>query len=74
MSKRRSKTREEQERYYEVDDFFSYMVDVLECGMFDNYKELYKELRKTERINFLIYVSECFSQEFMKKALIHLPS
>lgn len=73
MANRRTKTKEEQERYYDVDDFFSYMIDVLECGMFESYKGLYKELRKADRKNFLLYVNECFSQEFMTKVLIYLP-
>ena len=43
---RKSKTWEQQTKYYEVDDFFEYLVSVYLNGQFNSFKELLKELKK----------------------------
>ena len=56
MAKRRSKTVEQQCRYYEVDNNFEYMVSVYLNGNISAFGELYKELNRQDRKEFIIYL------------------
>lgn len=53
MAKRRSKTAEQQAKFYELgttaEDFYNYLVESYDNGNFKQYKELYKELSIAER-------------------------
>lgn len=57
MAKRRSKTAEQQAKFYELgttaEDFYNYLVESLGNGNFKQYKELYKELSKEERKSYI---------------------
>ena len=52
MAKRRSKTVEQQCRYYEVDNIFEYMVETYINGNISVFRELYHELNKDARKDF----------------------
>ena len=54
--KRRSKTIAQQCRYYEVDNIFEYMVSVYLTGNISAFGELYKELNRQDRKEFIIYL------------------
>lgn len=54
--KRRSKTIAQQCRYYEVDNIFEYMVSVYLNGNILAFWELYKELNRQDRKEFIIYL------------------
>lgn len=54
--KRRSKTIAQQCRYYEVDNIFEYMVSVYLNGNISTFGELYKELNRQDRKEFIIYL------------------
>ena len=56
--KRYSKTTAQQCRYYEVGNIFEYMVETYINGNFSSFRELYHELNKEARkdfIDFLFY-------------------
>lgn len=56
--KRYSKTVAQQCRYYEVGNIFEYMVETYINGNFSSFRELYHELNKEARkdfIDFLFY-------------------
>ncbi|EYA68792.1 hypothetical protein M132_4598 [Bacteroides fragilis str. S24L15] len=56
--KRYSKTAAQQCRYYEVGNIFEYMVETYINGNFSSFRELYHELNKEARkdfIDFLFY-------------------
>ena len=53
--KRRSKTIAQQCRYYEVDNIFEYMVSVYLNGNISAFGELYKELNRKDRKEFILY-------------------
>lgn len=55
-SKRRSKTLEQQARYYEVPDIEIYMYETYLNGNFSDLKRLYMELNRESRRQFLGYV------------------
>ena len=55
-TKRRSKTAAQQCRYYEVDNIFVYMVETYINGNFSTFKEIYKELRKDTREDFMDFL------------------
>ena len=54
--KRRSKTIAQQCRYYEVDNIFEYMVSVYLNGNISTFGELYKELNRKDRKEFILYL------------------
>ena len=54
--KRRSKTIAQQCRYYEVDNIFEYMVSVYLNGNISAFGELYKELNRKDRKEFITYL------------------
>lgn len=57
MAKRRSKTAEQQAKFYEVgesaESFYEYLVASLENGNFKQYRELYRELSVPERKSYV---------------------
>ena len=55
-TKRHSKTASQQCRYYEVENIFEYMVETYINGNFSAYKELYQELNKDARRDFVDYI------------------
>ena len=55
-TKRHSKTASQQCRYYEVENIFEYMVETYINGNFSAYKELYQELDKDARRDFVDYI------------------
>ena len=54
--KRRSKTIAQQCRYYEVDNIFEYMVSVYLNGNISTFGELYEELYRKDRKEFILYL------------------
>ncbi len=61
MAKRRNKTAAQQCRYYEVGNIFEYMVETYINGNISVFRELYHELNKDTRkdfIDFLLSVVE----------------
>lgn len=61
-NKRSSKTIAQQCRYYEVGNIFEYMVEVYLNGNISSFGELYRELNKGARKDFIDYifsVSDC---------------
>ena len=54
--KRRSKTIAQQCRYYEVDNIFENMVSVFQYGNISAFGELYKELNRKDRKEFILYL------------------
>lgn len=63
--KRRSKTIAQQCRYYEVDNIFEYMVSIYLNGNISAFGELYKELIRQDRREFITYL-------FSEVAPIHI--
>ncbi len=55
-TKRHSKTASQQCRYYEVDNIFEYMVETYINGNITSFKEIYRELDKDARRNFVDYI------------------
>ena len=72
-TKRHSKTASQQCRYYEVDNIFEYMVETYINGNFSTYKELYQELSKDARRDFVDYifneVSPKYTIELIKETI-----
>ena len=54
--KRRSKTIAQQCKYYEVDNIFEYMVSGFQYGNISAFGELYKELNRKDRKEFILYL------------------
>ena len=54
--KKRSKTIAQQCKYYEVDNIFEYMVSVFQYGNISAFGELYKELNRKDRKEFILYL------------------
>lgn len=52
-TKRKSKTLEQQARYYEVDDISEYMVETYLNGNISTYRQLFQELRVESRREFV---------------------
>ena len=56
MAKRRNKSVSQQCKFYEVDNIFEYMVSVYLNGNISAFGELYKELNRQDRKEFIIYL------------------
>lgn len=54
--KRRSRTIAQQCRYYGVDNIFEYMVSVYLNGNISDFGELFKELNRRGRKEFILYL------------------
>ncbi|MCX4278688.1 MULTISPECIES: hypothetical protein [Bacteroidales] len=68
-SKRRSKTMEQQARYYEVPDMEIYMYETYLNGNFSDLRRLYKELNRKGRRQFIGYVLTEVHEEDLKGIL-----
>lgn len=55
-TKRQSKTASQQCRYYEVDNIFEYMVDTYINGNITSFKDIYRELNKDARRDFVDFI------------------
>ena len=53
MAMRRIKSVSQQCKFYEVDNIFEYMVETYINGNFNSFKELYHELNKDARKDFI---------------------
>lgn len=56
MAKRNSKSVEQQCRYYEVDNIFEYMVETYINGNHTAFRNLYHELKKDTRKDFVDFL------------------
>ena len=56
MAKRRNKSVSQQCKYYEVDNILEYMVETYINGNFSSFKELYHELNKDARKDFIDFL------------------
>ena len=56
MAKRSSRTAAQQCRYYEVDNIFEYMVETYINGNISVFRELYHELNKDARKDFMDFL------------------
>lgn len=73
MARRYSKTAAQQCRFYEVDNIFEYMVETYINGNFSTFRELYKELRKDARKDFIDFllseVEPIYWREILKETI-----
>ncbi|WP_367400940.1 hypothetical protein [Butyricimonas virosa] len=73
MAKRNSKTAAQQCRYYEVDNIFEYMVETYINGNFTSFRELYHELNKEARKDFIDFllseVEPIYWREILKETI-----
>ena len=73
MTKRRSKTVEQQCRYYEVDNIFEYMVETYLNDNISVFRELYHELSKDTRKDFIDFllseVEPTYWREILKQTI-----
>ena len=73
MAKRHSKTVEQQCKCYEVDNIFEYMVETYINGNFSTFRELYKELCKDARKDFMDFllseVEPIYWREILKETI-----
>lgn len=73
MAKRTSKTAAQQCRYYEVDNIFEYMVETYINGNHSTFRELYHELNKEARQDFVEFlfneVNPQYHREIIKQML-----
>lgn len=59
------KTLKQLEKAYEVEDFYGYIVENLECGNFSSTPELLREMRRRDRAVFLMCVASGVYGEHM---------
>ena len=73
MAKRNSRTAAQQCRYYEVDNFFEYMAETYINGNISVFRELYHELKKDARRNFIDFllseVEPTYWREILKQTI-----
>ena len=73
MAKKTSKTAAQQCRYYEVDNIFEYMVETYINGNHSTFRELYHELNKEARQDFVEFlfneVNPQYHREIIKQML-----
>ena len=74
MAKRNSKTAAQQCRYYEVDNIFEYMVETYINGNFSTFQQLFRELRKDAREDFVDFllseVEPIYWREILKMTIL----
>ncbi len=60
MAKRRSKTAEQQAKFYEVGDtaesFYEYLVQSFDNGNFSQYKELFSEMNLFSKKGYILWL------------------
>ena len=64
MAKRNSKTAAQQCRFYEVDNIFEYMVETYINGNISFFRELYHELNKETRKDFIGFLFDEVSTQY----------
>ena len=73
MAKRNSKTAAQQCRYYEVGNIFEYMVETYINGNISVFRELYHELNKDARKDFMDFllneVEPIYWREILKQTI-----
>ena len=73
MAKRRNKSVSQQCKFYEVDNIFEYMVETYINGNFNSFKELYQELNKDARKDFIDFllseVNPTYWREILKMTI-----
>ena len=73
MAKRSNKTAAQQCRYYEVDNIFEYMVETYINGNISVFRELYHELNKDTRKDFMDFllseVEPTYWREILKQTI-----
>ena len=73
MAKRNSRTAAQQCRYYEVDNFFEYMAETHINGNISVFRELYHELNKDARRDFIDFlfgeVEPTYWREILKQTI-----
>ena len=73
MAKRSSKTAAQQCRYYEVDNIFVYMVETYTGSNISVFRELYRELDKDTRKDFMDFllseVEPTYWREILKQTI-----
>lgn len=55
-SKRKGRTAAQQCKFYEVDNIYEYMVETYLNGNFDTFRELYHEMNKDARKDFIDFL------------------
>ena len=56
MSKRKSKTFEQQCRFYEVENIFDYVIELYVLGHFTQFRKIYKEFDKGTRADCIQHI------------------
>ncbi len=73
MTKRRNKTAAQQCKCYEVDNIFEYMVETYINGNFSSFRELFHELNKDARRDFIDFllseVEPTYWREILKQTI-----
>ena len=73
MAKRSGKTAAQQCKFYEVDNIFEYMVETYINGNFSVFRELYHELNKEVRKDFIDFllseVAPTYWREILKQTI-----
>ncbi|MFS2835316.1 hypothetical protein [Bacteroides uniformis] len=69
MAKRTSKTAAQQCRYYEVDNIFEYMVETYINGNHSTFGELYHELNKETRQDFVEFLFNEVNPQYLREII-----
>ena len=69
MAKRTSKTAAQQCRYYEVDNIFEYMVETYINGNHSTFIELYHELNKETRQDFVEFLFNEVNPQYLREII-----
>jgi len=68
-TKRRNKTARQQAKYYEVGDIFEYMVETYLNGNFSSFRELYAELNKDAKADFVDFLFSEVNPQYHKEII-----
>ena len=71
MAKRNSKTAAQQCKYYEVENFFQYLVEVYLNGNFGSFRRLYRELNKDARKDFIDFLFYEVNPQYLIEIIKH---
>lgn len=70
MRARRNKTVAQQCKFYEVENIYEYMISVYINGNFKPFKELYKELCKDAKRQFVEYIFDEVPRVYHQEIII----
>lgn len=70
MRARRNKTVAQQCKFYEVENIYEYMVSVYINGNFEPFKELYRELSKDAKRQFVEYIFDEVPRVYHQEIII----